>query len=161
MDTKFVLNNNAEHLNAALDLTGSLGFMGDARAVGIYRHDSDGGTGKLAAVVVFECFRGGRAELHFGNTEGHRLTLNTLQGIIMLAFHPKAFNLDRLMARIPVWNTMSLSALIRIGFEVEYRDRASTGQGSDAIVLSLDREAIISKASAEPQTETKPEVSGE
>ena len=78
-----------------------------------------------------------------------------------LSSYPKAFNLDRLLARIPGWNTMSLSALIRIGFEVEYRDRASTGQGSDAIVLSLDREAIISKASAEPQTETKPETSGE
>lgn len=161
MDTKFVLNNNAEHLNAALDLTGSLGFMGDARAVGIYRHDSDGGTGKLAAVVVFECFRGGRAELHFGNTEGHRLTLNTLQGIIMLAFHPKAFNLDRLMARVPVWNSDAIAALVRMGFEMEYRDRASVGHGADAIVLSLDRDALIRKAPAGPQTETSPETSGE
>ena len=161
MDTKFVLNNNAEHLNAALDLTGSLGFMGDARAVGIYRHDSDGGTGKLAAVVVFECFRGGRAELHFGNTEGHRLTLNTLQGILMLAFHPKAFNLDRLLARVPVWNSDAIAALVRMGFEMEYRDRASVGHGSDAIVLSLDRDALIRKAPAGPQTETSPETSGE
>ncbi len=161
MDTKFVLNNNAEHLNAALDLTGSLGFMGDARAVGIYRHDSDGGTGKLAAVVVFECFRGGRAELHFGNTEGHRLTLNTLQGIIMLAFHPKAFNLDRLLARVPVWNSDAIAALVRMGFEMEYRDRASVGHGADAIVLSLDRDALIRKAPAGPQTETSPETSGE
>ena len=161
MDTKFVLNNNAEHLNAALDLTGSPGFMGDARAVGIYRHDSDGGTGKLAAVVVFECFRGGRAELHFGNTEGHRLTLNTLQGIIMLAFHPKAFNLDRLLARVPVWNSDAIAALVRMGFEMEYRDRASVGHGADAIVLSLDRDALIRKAPAGPQTETKPETSGE
>ena len=161
MDTKFVLNNNAEHLNAALDLTGSLGFMGDARAVGIYRHDSDGGTGKLAAVVVFECFRGGRAELHFGNTEGHRLTLNTLQGIILLAFHPKAFNLDRLLARVPVWNSDAIAALVRMGFEMEYRDRASVGHGADAIVLSLDRDALIRKAPAGPQTETSPETSGE
>ena len=161
MDTKFVLNNNAEHLNAALDLTGSLGFMGDARAVGIYRHDSDGGTGKLAAVVVFECFRGGRADLHFGNTEGHRLTLNTLQGIIMLAFHPKAFNLDRLLARVPVWNSDAIAALVRMGFEMEYRDRASVGHGADAIVLSLDRDALIRKAPAGPQTETSPETSGE
>jgi hypothetical protein len=135
--------------------------MGDARAVGIYRHDSDGGTGKLAAVVVFECFRGGRAELHFGNTEGHRLTLNTLQGIIMLAFHPKAFNLDRLLARVPVWNSDAIAALVRMGFEMEYRDRASVGHGADAIVLSLDRDALIRKAPAGPQTETSPETSGE
>ena len=161
MTTKFITSQQAKHLEIALDLTGSLGFMNDARAIAIYRTQGDGAEDALAAVAVLECFRGGRAELHFGNVEGHRLTLETIQGIIAMAFSPRGFNLSRLMARIPVWNTMSLSALIRIGFEVEYRDRASTGQGSDAIVLSLDRETIISKASAEPQTETKPEVSGE
>lgn len=160
MTTKFVTSQQAKHLETALDLTGSLGFMDDAKAIGIYRTENGDGPDTLAAVAVLECFRGGRAELHFGNAEGHRLTLDTIHGIIAMAFYPRGFNLSRLMARIPVWNTMALSALIRIGFEIEYRDRAFTGMGGDAIVLSLDREAII-KASAEPQTETKPEASGQ
>ena len=157
MTTTFVTENQTAHLKAALALTGSLGFMADARAVATYRKGKEGDGEQIAAIAVFECFRGGRAEMHFGMAEGHRLTPETIQGIVMLAFHPKAFDLERLVARVPVWNREAIALLVRIGFEVEYRDRSSVAHGGDAIVLSIARDDIAGgKVSAAPQPDPTP-----
>lgn len=155
--TVFITDNQKAHLHAALALTGSAGFMSDARAVAAYKPGHDGDASQIVAVAVFECFRGGRAELHFGMADGAPLTVELVQAVILIAFHPKAFNLDRLVCRVPVGNVRSISALLKIGFQIEYRDRASVTGGGDAIVLSFDRATAIKQASAEPQTETPPQ----
>lgn len=163
MTTTFVTNNQKQHLQAALSLTGSLGFMEDARCVAMYRNGGEGEAQEIAAVAVFECFRGGRAEMHLGSSAGHRLTLETLQGLILLAFHPRCFNLDRVLARVPTANINMVATLVKMGCEMEYRDRASVAGGGDAIVFSLDREAVLkqTEATAAPQTETEPAETGE
>lgn len=154
MTTTFVTEKQSQHLKVALELTGSRGFMEDARAVAMYRQGKEGNAEEITAVAVFECFRGGRAEMHLGTAPGHRITLETLQGLVMMCFHPKIFNLDRVLARCPTENRNMIATLVKMGCEIEYRDRASVAGGGDAIVLSLDRDTVL--ASAAPQTETAP-----
>lgn len=159
--TTFVTANQKAHLQAALALTGSDGFMEDARAVAAYRPGHDGEADQIRAAFVFECFRGGRAELHFGMADGAPLTQDLVQAVIMIAFTPKFFNLDRLMCRVPAYNARALIALIKIGFQMEYRDRASVTGGADAIMLSLDRTTIL-EAPAEPSDDDYlPDPSGD
>ncbi|TNE66844.1 MAG: N-acetyltransferase [Rhodobacteraceae bacterium] len=157
MNTMFVTNNQKAHLAAALELTGSKGFMEDARAVAAYKPGAEGDVDKITSVAVFECFRGGRAELHFGMADGLPLTKELVTATVYLAFHPKAFDLDRLLVRVPCHNTRALIALIKIGFQIEYRDRASLVDGADGIVMSLDRETVI-KATAALQPENADEA---
>lgn len=158
MTTTFVTEKQSKHLKAALELTGSLGFMEDARAVAMYRTGKEGDEEEITAIAVYESFRGNRAEMHLGTAPGHRLTLEMLQGLVTLCFHPRWFNLDRVLARVPTENRNMIATLVKMGCEIEYRDRASVAGGGDAIVLSLDREEVL--ASAAPQTETAP-ASGE
>lgn len=157
--TTFVTVNQKEHLKTALRLTGSQGFMEDARAVAAYAPGEEGHAGQMTAVAVFECFRSGRAELHIGCAPGHRLTLDFVQALVLMAFHPKTFNLDRLMARIPVWNVTTQVAALKVGFQFEYRDRYSVMGGEDGIVLSLERDSILDKATAGPSQTEEPAVS--
>lgn len=152
----FQTNRQKEHLEAALALTGSQGFMQDARAVAAYRKKEDG-TDALAGVAVFECFRAGRAEVHFGMKPGQMLTNDILTAVITIAFHPKAFNLERMVARIPHWNVNALCNVLKIGFQFEYRDRFSVVGGEDGVVLSLDRDKLTSTA-AGSIIETDPDM---
>lgn len=156
MSTTFVTENQKAHLQAALALTGSEGFMEDARAVAAYKAGHDGEADSIRAIFVFEAFRGGRAELHFGMADGAPLTMELVQAVISISFNPKLFNLDRLLCRVPVWNVRALATLLKIGFQIEYRDRASVVGGGDAIMLSLDRDTVL--ASAAPQTDETPET---
>lgn len=161
--TTYVTINQKDHLQAALSLTGSNGFMEDARAVAAYAPGDEGEAGHMKAVAVFECFRGRRAELHIGCAPGHQLTLEFIQALVLMAFHPKTFNLERLMVRIPHWNVTALCAALKVGFQFEYRDRYSVMGGEDGIVMSLDRDSIIEmKAPAGPETDETPDIaSGE
>lgn len=155
MSTTFVTERQKDHLKAALELTGSGGFMEDAIAVAAYRPGQEGNPEQIVAVAVFECFRGGRAELHFGMVGGRVPSLEIMQGIMGVAFHPRALNLARVMARTPVENVNAICSLLKIGFQIEYRDRASLTGGRDAIVSSLDRDTILNhKAPAGPKPET-------
>lgn len=154
--TTFSREKQDELLQAGLDATGSDGFMKDAYAIGAYRPDPTTGEPDLFAVAVFECFRGGRAELHFGMFHAEALTLELVQMVVLVAFQPRYFNLDRLICRVPIDNTRALCALLKIGFQIEYRDRASVEGGKDGIVLSLDRTTIL-QATAAPIPETVPE----
>lgn len=158
----FATDRQKEHLEAALSLTGSQGFMEDARAVAAYRPGKDGEPEKLAGVAVFECFRGSRAELHVGLTPGAAMTREILTALVMVAFHPRAFDLERLVARVPHWNVNAICNLLKAGFQFEYRDRFSTVGGEDGIVLSLERDKILEDmAAAGPTHETEPGTSPE
>lgn len=145
----FISNQQNHHLEVAKHLTASDGFMQDAKAIAAYL---PGETGMdLLAVAVFECFRGGRAELHFGCPEGKRITPEIVTTVATIAFHPKFFGLDRLVARVATWNVNAICILLKIGFQIEYRDRSSVAGGGDGIVLSLSRETVL--ASAGPRDE--------
>lgn len=154
--TTFITAKQKAHLEVAKKLTGSEGFMEDARAVAAYKPGHPGEASEIQAIFVFEAFRGGRAELHFGMAHRKPLTAELVQTVIYLAFNPEIFNLDRLLCRVPVTNPRAICALLKIGFQIEYRDRASVARDEDAIVLSLDRDKIL-KASAGPQTDEPPE----
>lgn len=142
----FVTERQSSHLKSALKLTGSDGFMADAVAIAAYRSDEDGDLSDLLNVAVFESFRGGRAELHLGTAENHRLTIEIIQALTFLAFHPRHFNLERLIARVPTGNVNAICTLLKIGFQIEYRDRASVAGGGDGIVLSLSRDDALAAA---------------
>lgn len=140
----FMHNQQAHHLDVAKQLTGSEGFMSDARAIAAYL---PGDTGMdLLAVAVFECFRGGRAELHLGCAPGKRLTPEIITTVSTLAFHPKFFDLHTLMCRVPAENVHAICTLLKIGFQIEYRDRGSLAGDADGIVLSLSRAMVLAAA---------------
>lgn len=150
MTSRFVTVDQRKHLEAAKRLTGSAGFLEDAKAVAIYRDGHEGDAKSLAAVAVFEAFRGGRAELHFGSEEGHPLSREWIIAMVTIAFHPRTFNLSRLIARVPDWNINAMVLLLKLGFEFEYRDRGSTAGGDDGIVFSITRSKITDQAAAGP-----------
>lgn len=145
----FVTDLQKEHLERALSLTGSEGFAADARAIAAYSTTEDGQPGDLISITVFENFRGGRAEVHFGNVLGRRMTREIFTTMSFLAFHPKYFNISRLMARCEPTNVNMLCTMLKMGFQFEYRDRYSMPYGEDGIVLSLEREDVL--AAAGPQ----------
>lgn len=140
----FISNQQEHHLEVARQITGSDGFMQDARAIAAYLPGDSGMD--LLAVAVFECFRGGRAELHFGCPEARRLTPEVVTTVSTVAFHPKFFGLDTLICRVPVQNVNAICTLMKIGFQIEYRDRASVSGGGDGIVLSLSKETVLASA---------------
>lgn len=141
----FVTSGQRELLETALDLTESDGFMADARAIAAYL-PREGKDSELLGVAVFESFRGRRAEMHLGYTEGRNLTREMIQTLTLIAFHPRHFNLDTLLARVPVKNVNAICTLLKIGFEIEYRDRGSVAGNGDGIVLSLSRDDILASA---------------
>lgn len=150
MTTRFSTAEQKKHLEAAKRLTGSEGFLEDAKAVAIYRDGQEADVRNLAAVAVFEGFRGGRAELHFGAEEGSPLSREWIVAMVTIAFHPKTFNLSRLLVRVPDWNVGAMVILLKLGFEFEYRDRVSTAGGDDGIVLSITRQKIADRAGSPP-----------
>lgn len=144
--TVFRTNDQKSHLAAALQMTSSEGFMEDAIAIAAYRPGGEGDAEELAAIAVFECIRGNRADLHFGMPKPMGLSMELIHAVVGIAFHPKHLNLERLFMRVPDGRTHALVALIKIGCSFEYRERSSLAGGQDAIVLSLDRSRITGSA---------------
>ncbi len=153
MTTKFVTMNQREALEIAKTLTNSPGFMEDARAIAAYQNGFEGNPEYLKGVLVFEGFRPNRsAEIHFGMAFGKAITLEIIQMGVTVAFHPKLFNLDRVLAKVPVGNVFAICTLLKLGFQIEYRERQALADGGDAITLALTRETVIAKvARQEPE----------
>jgi RimJ/RimL family protein N-acetyltransferase len=103
--------------------------------------------------VVFQAFEGGAAEMHFGMMKGHTMGPELVQGIFMLAFHPRAFGLRTLFAPIHETNIPAQVAALKVGFKFEYRKPAITPGAEDAIVFSMRRwEASGETAAYETQS---------
>ena len=147
-ETIFVTENAEAHIEAAKLFTKSEGFMADAVAIGAYRQREDASVRDLVGVAVFEGFRGGEAELHFGMAPGNRLSRDLLLAVNFVAFHEKALGLSRIRVHIPSSNVEALCAALRVGFQIEYRQRASFGGAMDAIILTLSRADVL--AALEP-----------
>lgn len=155
MTTKFVTIDQKQILAIAKELTDSTNFMQDARAIAAYQDGFEGNPDYLKAVMVFECFRGGAAETHFGMAFGRPLSLEIIQLGVLVSFHPKLFNLNRIIAKVPVDNVRVICSMLKMGFQMEHRERGVLRDGTDAIVLTLTRAHALSQ-NREPTPEIAP-----
>lgn len=153
MTTKFMTTNQKDILETAKLLTNSPGFMEDACAVAAYRNGFEGNPDYLKGIVVFEAFRPNHsAEFHFGMAYGQPVTIDIIQMGITVAFHPKLFNLDRVITKTPVENVKAICGLLKIGFQIQHRECAALVNGGDVIVSMLTRQDVLSQVKqAEPE----------
>ncbi|UFM64246.1 hypothetical protein LOS78_01865 [Paracoccus sp. MA] len=153
MSTKFVTTSQKQILATAMALTQSPGFMEDARAIAAYQSGFEGNPDYLKAVLVFEAFRPNHsAEFHFGMAFNRPVSLEIIQMGITVAFHPKLFNLDRVITKTPVENVRAICGLLKIGFQIQHRENGALADGGDVIVSSLSRDAVMAQVKrAEPE----------
>lgn len=135
MSAEFYRTNQTELLKAAKVATKSTGWRNDAVAYGM-RYGDDA---PPVAIVVFQAFEGGAAEMHFGMMNGHQMGPELVQATFLLAFHPRAFGLNTLFAPISIKNVAAQVAALKVGFQVEYRKPAIAPGAEDAIVFGMRR----------------------
>jgi RimJ/RimL family protein N-acetyltransferase len=119
----------------ALNPTSSTGWKHDAIAFSCQKTEED----EPLAVVVFQDFAGTEAEVHLAMLNGQRMSPEIIKGLLLIAFHPRAFDLSRLWCKVAEDNPTAQVAVIKIGFEIEGRLRSGFSQGKDAIVFSMAR----------------------
>lgn len=135
MPANFYRTNQAELLELAKAATKSTGWRKDAIAFGMrFGPDQD-----PAAVVVFQRFFEGEAEMHFGMMGNHVMGRELVEGIVMIAFHPRMFALHTLYAPIAVSNIRAQIAALKVGFQIEHRRPAIAPDQEDAIVFAMRR----------------------
>ena len=111
-----------------------------------------------SAIVVFQGFESGAAEMHFGMLNGHRMGSELVEGIFLIAFHRRALGLTTLFAPIRETNIPAQIAAIKVGFKFEYRKPAIVPGAEDAIMFSMRRwEASGGTAEYETQSADKGE----
>lgn len=146
MPTKFVTTSQKDILETAKILTESPGFMEDARAIAAYQNGFEGNPDYLKGIVVFEAFRPNRsAEFHFGMAFGRPVSLDIIQMGITVAFHPRLFNLDRVITKTPVTNVKAICGLLKIGFQIQHREIGALADGGDVIVSTLTRQDVLAQ----------------
>lgn len=146
MPTKFVTTSQKDILETAKILTESPGFMEDARAIAAYQHGFEGNPEYLKGIIVFEAFRpNGSAEFHFGMAFGRPLALEIIQMGVTVAFHPKLFNLDTVVTKTPAANPRAICTLLKIGFQIQHRERGALADGGDVIVSTLSRADVLAQ----------------
>ncbi|SEN87115.1 hypothetical protein SAMN04489859_102014 [Paracoccus alcaliphilus] len=146
MTTTFTTTRQKDTLAKAMDLTNSPGFMEDACAIAAYQDGFENNPDYLKGIIVFEAFRPNQsAEFHFGMAFGKMLSVDIIQMGVTVAFHPKLFNLDRLVTKTPVENVRAICALLKIGFQIQHRERGALANGGDVIVSTLDRADVLSQ----------------
>ena len=149
MPANFYRTNQAELLEMAKTATKSKGWRGDAVAFGMKL----GPDQPPAAVVVFQRFFEGEAEMHFGMMGNHPMGRELVEGIIMMAFHPRMLRLHTLYAPIAVSNVRAQIAALKVGFLIECRKPAIAQGEEDAILFAMRRwEASGETAAYETQT---------
>lgn len=136
MSLHFTQRNQAALLAAGLAATGSESWKADAVAVGAY---GDQLHADLHAVAVFQSFDATSAEIHFGMIGAHRLGRETVEAITLMAFHPRAFNLDVAWLCVGEDNLAAQVFALKLGAAFEHRKRASAPRGRDVIVFSWKR----------------------
>ncbi|WP_417261686.1 GNAT family N-acetyltransferase [Celeribacter sp.] len=134
MSVRFSRENQKKLLHDALELTRSTGWKSDAVAFSVRRETH----AAVDGIGVFQSFGGGSAEFHFGVYD-QRILKSVIKGFVTVAFHPRFFNLERLLATFEADNAASQIVALKVGFEFESRVRAGIFNGSDAILMSLSR----------------------
>lgn len=149
MPLHFTKANQKDLLDIAAQATSSLGWRGDAVAIGAYDQDRPG---DIRAVAVFQNIDAYGAEFHFAMMPGHRLGPDVVRGFSMIALHPRGLGLESARAFIPDENIPAQVAALKCGFAFEYRVRGGAAGRKDAIVMSIHRrEAVANEAPAKPQ----------
>lgn len=139
-------------LEAAARETASTGWAKDATAVGFA--DERG----LIGVAVYQNITGAHADLHLAAMPGRRLTGSVFTVLLKLAFHADHMGLETLWLPIPVANRRAQIAALKIGCEFEARRRGYSADGSDAILMALRRDNIITTpATATPADKGAPQ----
>lgn len=138
--------NQSALLQTGLDLTSSLGWRKDAIAFGVFGPEGDD---DLRAVAVFQNFDAYGGEFHFGMVPGCHITLEIMQVMAVLAFHPMAMNLQSVVAHILEDNVPAQLAALKCGFSFEYRKRSGVEGGKDAIMMMKKRVTAL-PATAKP-----------
>lgn len=134
--------NQANLIELAMALTNSGGFSADAKAFG-FRYGADL---PILGVAVFDDFRGDQCGLHIGMVDGKRLTRDILEGLVLLCFHKRGLGMRRLWVKVANSNRHAICTAVKMGFEVEYRERGGFMGVEDAIVLSLHAPAEVEDA---------------
>lgn len=135
MSANFYKTNQPQLLEAAKAATGSTGWRSDAVAFGVRSGPDD----PPSAIVVFQAFEAGSAEMHFGMLKGHKMGPELVEGIFLIAFHPRAMGLSTLFTPIKETNIPAQVAALKVGFKFEYRKPAIVSGAEDAIVFSMRR----------------------
>jgi hypothetical protein len=149
MPANFYKTNQPQLLEAAKTATGSTGWRADAVAFGVRNEPDD----PPSAIIVFQGFEGGAAEMHFGMINGHTMGPELVQGIFLISFHPRMLALSTLFAPIRESNIPAQVAALKVGFKFEYKKPAIAPGAEDAIVFSMRRwEASGQTANYETQT---------
>lgn len=139
-------------LEAAARETGSTGWAKDAQAVGFV--DDRG----LIGVAVYQNITAAHSDFHLAAMPGRRLTQGVFKILIKLAFHPDHMGLDALWLPIPEGNVKAQIASLKIGCQFEARRRGYSADGTDAILMALRRDNIITtQAPATPADEGAPQ----
>lgn len=135
MPANFYRTNQAELLEMAKVATKSQGWKGDAVAFGM-RFGPDQ---PPAAVVVFQRFFEGEAEMHFAMMGNHVMGRELVEGILLVAFHRRMLGLHTLYTPVAVSNVRAQIAALKVGFLIEHRKPAIRPGEEDAIVFAMRR----------------------
>lgn len=113
------------------------GWSDDAYAFGIVEPRA-GRLPLLRAVMVVNHHVGRSCRVHIA-TDGSRRWATADVLTRLSAFLHMAHNVDRLWMIVSVFNTKALIAALKIGFQIDGRERCSADDGTDGIVLTMLR----------------------
>ena len=54
-------------------------------------------------------------------------------------------HLDQVITKTPVENVKAICALLKIGFQIQHRERAALANGGDVIVSTLSRQDVLAQ----------------
>lgn len=142
MPVTFTRANQPELLADAAELTGSTGFMPDAKALGV-KVD-----GEITAIAVFQNLTTSGAEFHFAMEAGGARR-DALYGIHRYAF--EVLNVPKLTAPIAAWNVPAQIMALKSGFFIAGTIKAGSLDGSDAVLMVLLKDAYRWMPHTQPQ----------
>lgn len=138
--------NQTDLLSRAAELTDCHRWAHDAAALGMY---DDAEKTSLRAVIVVENRTAYGADLHFAMEPGRRINRQIIAHMVLvLMTHAAGLRIPRLWAHIAASNAPTIALCVQCGFQFEYRKRGSAAGEEDAIVMSLDRDAVQADAAS-------------
>lgn len=141
MSYKLTRENQPFLLSFVQDETNTEGWRSDAVAYAATTGPGADGRPVLVAAGVWENFTRREADFSFAMAPGRRVTHGIIDSFVLLSFHPRAFNLDRVWLQTSEHNIIAQRAILAIGASFQFRKRAGHADGSDAIVFLMERPA--------------------
>lgn len=143
MPITFTTAKQTDLLADAAELTGSTGFMPDAKALGV-KVDGD-----LVAIAVFQNLTTAGTEFHFTMTERAGARRDVLYGIHRYAF--EVLKVAKLTAPIAAWNVSAQIMALKSGFFIAGTISQGSLDGSDAVIMVLLKDAYRWMPHTQPQ----------